>query len=256
MTAHNDRWAGDLWERANSVNHLMEKRATGELPEMEASIYLAKLVGESFAEGETLLDAGSGPGHFLRSFKFLPEKDYTGIDISPALVEAGKRYFPEAEFLVGAVEGLSDLGRKFDHVVCSNVLPHVEQLVPALRSLAAVTRRRLYLRTMIGDQTLLIRHVHNRNGFGGITDIEPSDEIDEANVPREYHNFNIYSRDIVARFLRDFGARKVDIFDDVYFDPNKIASEKNASPRATRIVDGRMVAHNIICPWSYAIADF
>src|SRR4051812_44939071 len=115
MSAHED-----LWERANNVNRLMERRATGELPEMEASIFLAKLIGESFVEGETLLDAGSGPGHFLRSFKFLPEKDYTGVDISAALVRAGRKYFPAAEFVVASVERLADLGRKFDHVVCSN----------------------------------------------------------------------------------------------------------------------------------------
>lgn len=246
----------DLWERANLVNRLMERRASGELPEMEASAFLAKAIGAEYREGETLLDAGCGAGHFLRSFRFLPERLYTGVDVSPSLVEAGRTHFPQAEFVLGTIEDLPRLGRRFDHVVCSNVLPHVEKLWPALQALASVTTKRLYIRSLIGDQTLLIRHVHNREAFGGISAVEPAKEIGKDNAPREYHHFNIYSKELVEGFLRELSAKRVEIFEDTFFDLGKISSEKKTSRNATRAIDGKMVIGNIICPWAYAFADF
>jgi hypothetical protein len=78
----------------------------------------------------------------------------------------------------------------------------------------------------------------------------------EASVFLTKRDFNAYSRDIDAKFLHDLGARKIDIFDDVNCDLNKIASEKCGSPRPIRVMNGRLVAHNIASSWSCAIASF
>jgi SAM-dependent methyltransferase len=243
-----------LWERSHLAHGVLERRITGELPQMEASLFLAKEIRANFQHGETVLDVGSGPGHFLLSLKsFLPENDYCGVDISRSMVEAGRRHFPVAKFHEASIYDLHQLGSQFDHVICSNVLLHVDALWPALKSLFDATRRFLYIRTLVGDQTFLIKHVHNSQNYRKVSDVAPGAEIDHDNCPLDFHHFNIYSKSLIGEFCRELGARSVSIFDDTFMDLEKIKREKKEGQNVSVVVDGRLVIGSIICPWAYVI---
>lgn len=77
-------------------------------------------------EGCSVLDVGCGTGEFLA---WLMEKnvqvDYTGIDISPGMVETAGIRFPSARFLEGSVSDLGGkLSRQFDHVFSSGIFTY------------------------------------------------------------------------------------------------------------------------------------
>lgn len=76
--------------------------------------------------GARVLDVGCGTGDLLL---FLRERgidcEYTGLDVSPAMVAAAAARIPGARFLRGSVlEPVPDLGREFDCVVASGVFAH------------------------------------------------------------------------------------------------------------------------------------
>ena len=75
---------------------------------------------------ETLLDAGCGPGPMIAILaeKF-PGKRYTGIDLTPAMIDAAKaKNIPNAEFVVGDCEALPFADGSFDIILCANSAHH------------------------------------------------------------------------------------------------------------------------------------
>jgi len=86
--------------------------------------------------GERILDAGCGLGDIL---EYLPEVDYTGIELNEAYVERARRRYGEGPtFLHASVDGLVSLGvGGFDCALVVSVLHHltdeqVENLVAGL----------------------------------------------------------------------------------------------------------------------------
>lgn len=65
-----------------------------------------------------ILDVGSGTGHHVNGFKKLGYKA-AGIDISPAMVQAAKENYPDAQFQVGDVTKAVTFGPSaFTHITC------------------------------------------------------------------------------------------------------------------------------------------
>lgn len=84
---------------------------------------LAELEKEPFTD---LLDAGCGPAPMisLLSEKY-PECHYTGIDLTPAMIEqARKKNIPNASFVVGDCENLPFEDNAFDAIICSMSFHH------------------------------------------------------------------------------------------------------------------------------------
>ncbi len=84
---------------------------------------LAELKKEKW---DTLLDAGCGPAPMitLLSEKY-PDRHYTGIDITPKMIEtAKKKKIPNAEFVVGDCENLPFAANTFDVIICVNSFHH------------------------------------------------------------------------------------------------------------------------------------
>ena len=74
-----------------------------------------------------VLDIGCGPGTFLHGNWFsIDRKNFVGIDPSPEYIERAKADFPAAQFFEGTVETVSLEDRKFDLVVLSGVLHHLD----------------------------------------------------------------------------------------------------------------------------------
>lgn len=73
-----------------------------------------------------ILDVGCGMGDF---FSWLKEKgvqaQYTGIDITPKMIEIARRQFPDASFEVTSLlEYANNVTQEYDYVIASGIFTH------------------------------------------------------------------------------------------------------------------------------------
>ncbi|MGH8565486.1 MAG: methyltransferase domain-containing protein, partial [Gammaproteobacteria bacterium] len=68
-----------------------------------------------------------------------------------AFLLEGRRYFPGIRLVQGLADRLPFRARQFDHVICSDVLIHVADMVTALREIVRVSRGEVLLRLRTGD---------------------------------------------------------------------------------------------------------
>jgi SAM-dependent methyltransferase len=126
--------------------------------------------------GERVLEVGFGHGALSRTLG--PFKEYLGVDIDGEAVEQARRTKPESDYLAADIAGQAfadALGeRRFDTVLCYNVLEHVPDDVAALRNLTGALRPggRLVLfvpamQALYGDLDRLAGH-HRRYARSGL----------------------------------------------------------------------------------------
>jgi glycosyl transferase family 2/methyltransferase family protein len=87
--------------------------------------------------GASVLEIGSGSGGLLADLR---PRDGAGVDVSPRMVDAARRRHPELHFEVAAGED-AELGRTFDYVVLSDVLPFVDDLLGLFQNVARHSHR-------------------------------------------------------------------------------------------------------------------
>lgn len=115
------------YESANPLQQLLIRRFQGRVGDL--------LARHTF---ETVLDVGCGEGYLSRVLlDRFPGIRLTGVDVSAAAVEQAAIRCPEGRFLQADVAALRDWDERFDLVVCSEVLEHLEDPAGALRVLAA-----------------------------------------------------------------------------------------------------------------------
>ncbi len=74
---------------------------------------------------DSVLDVGCGDGTLLRELAgFNPQAALTGVDVSSTILETCKRGLPQGDFAVLDLQA-DRLERRFDLVVCSEVLEHL-----------------------------------------------------------------------------------------------------------------------------------
>lgn len=87
----------------------------------------------------TVLDVGCGEGYLARHLlDHVPGIELWGVDASESAIAAAQKRCPEARFRVATIDSLRDKGRRFDLVVCSEVLEHLEDPAGALDVLATL----------------------------------------------------------------------------------------------------------------------
>ncbi len=142
--ANYDRIAGD---------HLASVDAYGTNPFMPPDLvndleHATRELIRKYAEpGDSILDAGCGPGTLLAS---LPEYKRFGCDISAAYLDRARA----AGYIVRCepVEALSYRDGRFNLVVCADVLEHVLDLNQAVRELLRVLKPGGLLIVRVPDQ--------------------------------------------------------------------------------------------------------
>jgi SAM-dependent methyltransferase len=107
----------DLWRRRNRTYH--------RLVEQILRFYVPP--------GTRVLEIGCGSGELLAA---LEPSEGVGVDVSEALLERARERHPNLRFVHAAGEQL-DLGRSFDYVVLSDLLPFVHDLVALFQTVAA-----------------------------------------------------------------------------------------------------------------------
>lgn len=119
LAAFFDRFAAEdeRWRRRNRTYHrLIEQIARFHVP-----------------PGHRVLEIGCGTGDLLAALR--PARG-VGVDVSPAMVEEGRRRHPELRFEHAAGEEL-ELGETFDYIVLSDLMPFVHDLLALFRRVAA-----------------------------------------------------------------------------------------------------------------------
>lgn len=86
-----------------------------------------------------LLDVGCGTGNSRRIY-IDRCRSYTGIDLSPMMIEMARRRFPESQWRVANATELPFADSSFDVVAFSAVLHHIPDYSPALREGLRVLR--------------------------------------------------------------------------------------------------------------------
>lgn len=234
-----------IWDKDDAAEYRTYLRATGELPEMESTKQLVDLLRPLYRPGMRVLDVGCAAGHYYRGLRRLDEHlDYTGIDATRKYIDFAQKMFkdhPKARFLQGDIFDLPADLEPFDVVFCCNVLLHLPDFRVPIRNLLQKTGRSCFIRTLIGDRTLLVKNL-------------VTDTFDDDDEPTHFVYQNIYSFDLLSRFIHEQGTYEVELIED-RFDPNPIKREYDAfkpiQQHATRIVEGRQVSGSLIFEWNW-----
>lgn len=82
----------EIWDEAKKYGEIFYQRATGQLPEMESSKAVMKILRDIINDNDTLVDMGCGGGHYLLSIAKNINKnfDYIGLDRTANYLELAK----------------------------------------------------------------------------------------------------------------------------------------------------------------------
>jgi len=232
-----------VWGRQPEVESTLELRAKAELPEMESTRQLVTLISGVYQPGMRILDAGCNVGHYLLGLRRLdPGVRYVGCDAYPYYIKKAKAIIGEDDkttFLVRDIMQPLFPDDPFDIVYCCNVLLHLPYFEIPMRNLAESTKRFCFIRTLLGQNTTLVKLVRNP-------------VFNASGEPLDYSFQNTYKLDRVVDFItQDLGC-SVEVIEDE-FRPEVIAKEFTSVKKGigTKILDGKQVDGNIIFEWKY-----
>lgn len=141
------------WDNSQT-DKLYAKRCRNEIEEMTCAQQAAEILKPFVEQGDNVLDAGCGSGYFFHSLKKrnIPV-EYYGIDASQKLIDIGRHILPEwglpAERL--QVIRIEDLDGVVDHIVCMNVLSHIDNYPRPLERLLKCTKKTIILRDSFSE---------------------------------------------------------------------------------------------------------
>ncbi len=150
------------WDHSARLRDLYRRRCRKQAEEMTCAAQAADLLAPLVEKGDTVLDAGCGGGSFFHSLmdRNIPAT-YIGIDASPRLTAIGKEELPAFGLPAENLRTLriEDLSGAAEHVVCLNVLTHLDNYPRPLERLLKVARKTLILRESLkeGAEYLYVR---------------------------------------------------------------------------------------------------
>lgn len=99
--------------------------------------------------GDTLIDVGCAYGHSTEELARRYPGTWAGLDFTPEAVDRARELFPAYEFFYAPnYDMASAVGdRKFDSVVCSEVIEHLADDTQFVSELTKIARRRMVLTT-------------------------------------------------------------------------------------------------------------
>lgn len=243
-----------VWEEDNEYGELLYKRATGELPEMESSKKIARVIKELDLPNIRILDVGCGAGHYLRSLRreLGDAFEYVGCDATAQYIERAKKAFAsdaKASFQQADIFNLDFADNSFDLVICNNVLLHLPSVAKPISELIRVAKSKVIIRMLCGDRSFRVMNV---------IDQPDGKEFSADGEPTEFYFYNIYSSAYIGHLLKNTAkVSKWQIDADTDFDKKRIeasaAEHKNID--ATYILGDYQVNGYILQPWSIVKID-
>lgn len=248
-----------IWDKEKNYGDLFYQRATGELPEMESSKALAKLVSEYVTDNDKILDIGCGAGHYLRSLdheigiKFR----YEGIDQTKYYIEKAKEAFSlglnknqnrlATKFSVGDIYNIPNDNNDSEIVICNNVLLHLPSIVKPLSELLRVSKKLVIIRTLIGDSSFRIKQV------------EQPEIYNSEGEPENFHYYNIYSEGYLKSLLEEMDVDSYKIVEDFDYDPKALGDSTNYVDKRpddlSTTINGIQVNVYVLQPWKFLIIN-
>jgi len=238
-------------DRVKMMGNSYYKRATGELPEKEASKSYARYLQrmEFYEPGDTVLDLGCATGHFLRSFRRLldPQIQYTGIDSDPTFLQWGREAYgidSLCNFVHGDVLQLPLADDAFD-VVVVNLFHFFPRLDDALGEAMRAARKRVVWRTPVGQVNYIVKVIYNQS-FDELRALTPDRE------DFDYSLYMLYSVEYIKGLVAHLGGKVVDVERDTDFeDFDNTALEEFKHIPSTKTVNGMQINGNLVLDWHY-----
>ena len=190
-----DKWK--VWDRDEGYGQVLYKRAVGELPEMESSKKIARVLKKYITNGESVLDVGCGAGHYLKSLRreIGNSFSYTGVDATSNFINQAKKAFEnddKSDFMLSDIYDLKLPDHSYDIVMCNNVLLHLPSINMPLSELIRVAKSHVIVRLLAGNRSFQIKDISPQpNGM----------DFSEQDEPISYHYYNIYSNDYIESLL-------------------------------------------------------
>jgi ubiquinone/menaquinone biosynthesis C-methylase UbiE len=251
--------AWKVWDNEQTYGDLFFKRATGELPEMESSKALAKIIQPYLEEGDKIGDIGCGGGHYLRSIDSKSTKPfhYVGVDQTAYYIQKAREAFSRKEaknelrlttsFIQGDIFSIPLNDEEVDVVICNNVLLHLPSVEKPISELIRIAKKTVIIRALFGDHTLRIKQIHK------------PEEFDENGEPIHFHFHNIYSKAYVESILVKNGIEKFHFFEDKDFLSEAFNTSQNyvgeRPDNLTIVLNGMQVNTYIIQPWTFLVLE-
>lgn len=233
------------------------KRLKGDLPEKESSKALLEVSRPFLSAGMQILEIGCSSGHLLRTLsKENLGLEYRGIDIDHYAISKAKDALKEvrfsgissAEFFEAGAEEVPFEDKSFDLVVSLNVLEHLKSPVRALDEMIRCARKAILVRTLMSDQTFIVKEVknntHAHQGYDHLKLPSIEKELDDSGEPTVYIYQNVYSEGYINGILEnhpDVSSWK--IFEDNLWDAHNFDKDNELNPldRHTKIINGKQV---------------
>jgi 2-polyprenyl-3-methyl-5-hydroxy-6-metoxy-1,4-benzoquinol methylase len=123
---------------------------------------IVRRVGE--LDVHSILDVGCGSGENLAALAETGRYELSGVDISPEGIELARKRVPSAHLLSVLNVEEEPLPERFDLVKSIQVVEHIVDDVAALRNMAAMARRYVFISTLAGRMRaseVMTGHVRN-----------------------------------------------------------------------------------------------
>jgi SAM-dependent methyltransferase len=234
--------AWQIWADEPEVLSTLAKRAKNELPQMECTKQLVKLLRSAYKPGLRVLDVGCNAGHYLRGLLEIDAKmNYTGVDAYATYINEAKKIYkglPNAKFAVKDIFKPIFPDEPFDITFCCNVLLHLPDFRAPLRHVLESTRTVCFVRTLVADSASIVKHVQG-------------EEFDDQGNPKRFAFENTYTPSMISKCAAAAGWKAEFIEDE--FDAEVLAAEhkKLKAGTGTAIIGGKQADGNIIFNWKF-----
>ncbi|MCK4526043.1 methyltransferase domain-containing protein [candidate division WOR-3 bacterium] len=151
-----------------------------------------------------ILDAGCGDGVHLNILSKLKGLEIYGVDYNPVRVERAKMEYPQAKIFKGDLTNLY-IKDKFDIVLCSQVLEHIEEDDKVLDNLYNSIRNRGILILGVPNEGCFMAQCRNR--------------LFQPYIQKITDHVNFYKEDIIREKIRKSGFQMEKVMYDGFFFP-------------------------------------
>ncbi|OPH48672.1 hypothetical protein BC351_09480 [Paenibacillus ferrarius] len=100
---------------------------------------------------QTILEVGCGPGvDYVGASQTRPSIDYTGVDITPQMIEHCQRLYPHGKFQLADIYSLPFADNTFELVYCKDVLNHLDTWEKGFEELHRVSQKYILVNFFYG----------------------------------------------------------------------------------------------------------